>query len=198
MKFSLAAVLAITGLAAAAPQWGSQVSRPATSSASSASQVSRPSATSSFTPPAPSCLTSSDATTLVNGFQSLISNYTLATAEKLLSNDFTDTSDSINILAGYPLGSTTFPSKAAFEAGQGSQPALPMTILSIDSVDCTKVGFRWTITIDPTKPVVKGINSIASSYNTTTRAWQIKTVYSEFNSCHWMNLIGGTCKGPGQ
>lgn len=196
MKFSVASALTVAGLAAAAPLAEPQFGRP--TSASSYNPGSYQSGPPAAWQPAPSCLSNADATSLVNSFQSLISNYTTATAEKVLSSDFTDTSDSINSLAGYPLGSTTFPSKAAFEAGQGSQQAVPMSILAIDEVACTSVAFRWAITINPTLPVVKGINSMIASYNSTQKAWQIKQMFSEFNSCQWMNLIGGTCKGPGQ
>ena len=52
---------------------------------------------------ADACLTDSDANGLVSGFASLLTNYTLATAEALLAPDFTDTSDSINYMAGIPV-----------------------------------------------------------------------------------------------
>lgn len=198
MKFSVATVLAVAGIAAAVPLAEPQYGRPSSAPTSASSYNPYSGGPPAASSPAPSCLTSADATSLVNSFQSLISNYTLATAEKVLTSDFTDTSDSINMMAGYPLGSTTFPSKAAFEAGQGSQQAVPMSILAIDSVACTSVGFRWAITVNPSKPVVKGINSMITSYNSTQKAWQIKQMFSEFNNCQWINLIGGTCKGPGQ
>jgi hypothetical protein len=88
-------------------------------------------------------LSTAAATKLVNNFALLLTDYTTANADATLASDFTDTSDSINFLGGYPLGSVTFPSKAAFESGQGSQPAIGFTVDGIDAIDCTSIGFRW-------------------------------------------------------
>lgn len=55
---------------------------------------------------------------LVAEYAQLIGNYTDALGESYLADDFTDTSGSINSLAGLPLDSVTFPSKAAFMANQ--------------------------------------------------------------------------------
>ena len=46
------------------------------------------------------CLCTDSAQYLVNGFSSLISAYSNATADKILADDFTDTSYSINWLSG--------------------------------------------------------------------------------------------------
>jgi hypothetical protein len=46
------------------------------------------------------CLCKDSAEYLVNGFGTLLSAYSNATADALLAEDFTDTSDSINWLAG--------------------------------------------------------------------------------------------------
>lgn len=182
MKFSVAAItLGLVAAVAAAPQ--------------------RPS---SYGPPQPqkvTCLTSDTASALVNGFASLLTNYSNQTADALLASDFTDTSDSINIMAGIPLNSTTFPSKAAFMAGQGSQPPIGFTLLGIDAVDCTKVAFRWSAVPNLKNPFakVKGINSfVASNLNGTAQGWQIKTMYTEYNSCEWIIAYGGTCALPGR
>lgn len=58
---------------------------------------------------------------LVAEYAQLIGNYTDALGESYLADDFTDTSGSINSLAGLPLGNVTFPSKAAFMANQVSR-----------------------------------------------------------------------------
>lgn len=55
---------------------------------------------------------------LVIDYANLIGNYTDDLGESYLADDFTDTSGSINALAGLPLASVTFPSKAAFMANQ--------------------------------------------------------------------------------
>ena len=59
------------------------------------------------------CLNSGDIDKLVDAYKRIISNWNDADA-KYLADNFRDTSDSINILAGIPLGSDTFPNKAAF------------------------------------------------------------------------------------
>ena len=99
----------------------------------------------------------------------------------------------MDFLGGYPLGSTTFPSKAAFKAGQGSQPAIGFNLLNIDAVTCDTVAFRWAATLGA-QPAIKGINIFkASNSNGTASGWQIKIVFSEFNSGTWSQEIGGIC-----
>jgi hypothetical protein len=144
------------------------------------------------------CLTDDTASYLVNGFASLLTSYSNATAEAILASDFSDTSDSINWLAGYPLGGATFPSKQAFELGQGSQPAIGFQLYSIDAVACKVIAFRWAAILGSGSPV-KGVNIIyASNLNGTAEGWQIETNYSEFNSGLWLEEIGGSCSPPGQ
>jgi len=144
------------------------------------------------------CLNPAIAAGLVDGFGSLISAYTNATAESLLAADFTDTSDSIDFLAGIPEGTVTFPSKEAFILGQGSQPAIPFTVINIDAVTCNTVAFRWFVSIGPVN--IKGINIFVASYSGNpslgVRGWQIETNYSEFDSGLWLEAIGGTCTPP--
>ncbi len=70
--------------------------------------AARDSTTSAFTPtPIIGCLTPSQVTKIVNAFVYLLANPTAAnfesTALALLSSDWTDTSDSINQLAGIPV-----------------------------------------------------------------------------------------------
>lgn len=140
------------------------------------------------------CLTNDTATVLISGYSSLLTNYTDAVADSLLAADFTDTSDSINELAGYPPGSTTFPAKIAFKYGQGAQPSIGFTVLSIDTVTCTNVAFRWAANVGQGLFPIKGINSfVASNLNNTSQGWQIKSMYSEFNSLGWLINLGGQC-----
>jgi hypothetical protein len=144
------------------------------------------------------CLSPSVASGLVEGFGSLISAFTNATADSLLAPDFTDTSDSINFLAGEPEGAVTFPSKLAFELGQGAQQPIPFTVINIDAVTCNTVAFRWFVTIGP--KILKGINVFVASFSGDTSlgvdGWQIETNFSEFNSGLWLEAIGGTCTPP--
>ncbi|KIX09613.1 uncharacterized protein Z518_00693 [Rhinocladiella mackenziei CBS 650.93] len=192
-------VSTLSAVALASPQRGGggrpgrpTITQTATGTTTSTTTISS-STTSSATSPTATCLDSSSAEYLVNGFASLLTAYSNATAEALLASNFTDTSDSINFLVGNPLGSVTFPSKAAFEAGQGSQPPIGFTILNIDAVTCDVIAFRWAATLGPDAPV-KGINILyASNLNGTAAGWQVKTVYSEFNSGTWSQEIGGVC-----
>jgi hypothetical protein len=75
--------------------------------------AARSSTTSAFQPtPIFGCLQSWQATNIVNAFLYLLANPTAAnfnsTANALLASDFTDTSDSINQLAGIPVRSLSF------------------------------------------------------------------------------------------
>lgn len=196
MKFTLAA--AFTGLVAlvsASPQFrpgyavpqnnyaaAGAYNAPSGAPTGAASGASGPSATASFTAPSASataiCLTNVTAGDLVTKFGSLITNYTDSVADALLSDNFTDTSNSINMLGGYPLDAVTFASKAAFKAGQGSQPKIPFNVISIDTITCTNVTFRWTTTVVPNGLLVKGVNSfVAKNKNNSAAGWQINTMY---------------------
>lgn len=190
MKFTLAA--AFTGLVAlvsASPQFrpGANVAYnyggyapPSYVAPSAASKPSGPSAstTSPTASATPICLTSTTAGDLVTKFGSLISNYSDSVADALLSDNFTDTSNSINMLGGYPLDGVTFASKAAFKAGQGSQPKIPFNVMSIDTITCTNVTFRWNTNVVPGGLLVKGVNSfVAVNKNNSAAGWQINTMY---------------------
>ena len=59
------------------------------------------------------CLRPDDVNTLVDAYTRMLSKWNDADA-KYLADSFVDRSDSINILAGIPLGSPTFPTKQAF------------------------------------------------------------------------------------
>ncbi|KAJ9661045.1 hypothetical protein H2198_002204 [Neophaeococcomyces mojaviensis] len=194
MKFSAIAVFsAITGMVAATPQYRPTTTYPTVSNpwAPGYSSPVQP------TGPKVTCLTTDTANTLIKGFASLLTNYNNATAGALLASDFTDTSDSINQLAGYPIGSTTFPSKQAFQLGQGSQPKIDFTVLSVDEVTCTNVAFRWSAGVGKKLFPIKGINSfVASNLNGTDQGWQLKTMYSEFNSLGWFLNVGGQIIPP--
>jgi len=168
----------------------------ATTTTSHAVTTATTSTTSSYTSPtsaAVSCLTNSTAAYLVNGYASLLTAYNNDTANALLASGFTDTSDSINYLAGYALGATTFPSKSAFEQGQGSQQAIGFSVISIDFW-CTGAAFRWTATLG--QYPVKGINVLyASNLNSSSQGWQVASMYSEFNVGAWELDVGNSC-GP--
>ncbi|KAI1615592.1 hypothetical protein EDD36DRAFT_463094 [Exophiala viscosa] len=140
------------------------------------------------------CLTAGSASCLVSGFASLSTAPSVkASANSLLAPSFTDTSDSINFPTGYPLGNTTFPSKTAFEEGQGNEPAIGFKVLNIDAVTCNVIAFRWEAILGSAAPL-KGIDIFCAANNGGD--WQITSVFSEFNSGTWLEEVGGSCTAP--
>jgi len=143
------------------------------------------------------CLVDDNANTVANNFKSLITNYSNATADAVLTSDFTDYSDSVNELINNgcpsgpaPLTQPTFTSREAFKAGQGSQPNIPFEILNIWH-GCSNVVMRWRSStpgfVQP-EQVVTGIIVMEAQFNGffASQPWLIKTVYSEFNSGAWL------------
>ncbi|KAK1090587.1 hypothetical protein LTR48_007998, partial [Friedmanniomyces endolithicus] len=141
------------------------------------------------------CMTFDQATAVANNFKSLISAYSNATADEYLAVDFMDYSDSVTTLidsgctSPLPLGSVTFGSRAAFEAGQGSQPDIPFEILNMWYACTGPVVIRWRSAQTPN--IVTG-NIVMETVRDTTGSepWLIKTVYSEFNSGDWLVNLG--------
>ncbi|EME43651.1 hypothetical protein DOTSEDRAFT_72870 [Dothistroma septosporum NZE10] len=145
------------------------------------------------------CMTDDDANRVANNFRTLITDYSNATAAQVLCTDFTDYSDSVSELInnGCPngpqaLGSATFSSLAAFQAGQGSQPNIPFEILNIWH-NCDTVTMRWRSitpgTVQPEEQVV-GIVVMETVYSGGEEPYLINTVYSEFNSGAWLYDLG--------
>lgn len=140
------------------------------------------------------CLCDSDADVIGNDFAQLISNYSADFATKVLADDFSDQSDSVNTLIDsgttgpIPLGSTTFATKATFLAGQGSQPDVPFTILQTWHT-CDTVIIRWVANPGPQQ--VQGFDAIIVEPSSNGfQPYQIKTVYGEFNSGAWFADLG--------
>ncbi|OAL35651.1 hypothetical protein AYO20_05032 [Fonsecaea nubica] len=141
------------------------------------------------------CLTQGTVESIVDGFGKLISAYTDADAQRLLADDLVDYSDSINSLIGAPVGTATFPSKAAFMAGQGSQPPVPFELLAIEAYNCDTISLRWIGGLQP-QPV-KGITVLKASNSQGQKdTWQISTIFTEFNSIAWLQDIGGNVTYP--
>lgn len=148
------------------------------------------------------CLTETSATRVANNFKSTIAAYTNDLADRVLSKNFKDYSDSVNELINQgcpkgpqPLGSTTFPSLAAFKAGQGSQPPIPFEILKI-WYNCDTVTLRWRSVspgfVQPEEQVT-GIIVLETTCGGGGRGEEpflIETVYSEFNSGAWLYDLG--------
>merc|ERR1712230_10799 len=129
--------------------------------------------------------------------------YSTAHMQNLLAPSFTDYSDSINFIAGIPLGSVTFPSPQAYIAGQGAQPPIGLTILNLDAVTCDGViAVRWVATVGAQIDEAKGISILhavqsGSDCNAVgPSGWQLGQLFTEFNSAAWVIDIGGTCVSP--
>jgi len=149
-------------------------------------------------------MSESDARFLVDGFARLVnSTFDPVFTASILADDFTDYSDSINFLiygASQPekFGTPTFTSLAAFSAGQGSQPPVPLTVLSLDLYTCSSIAWRWRAF--PGDLPVQGIDIFYTVKTDQTdngaNGWKIQTVYAEFNVANWALDIGGTCVPP--
>jgi hypothetical protein len=147
------------------------------------------------------CLSQADAAYIVNGFALLInSTFNANLAAAILAPTFIDYSDSIDFLAGLPLGTAPFTSLATFEAGQSGQAPVPLQVLSIDAVSCTNIAFRWLAYPGSGRYEVKGINiaytARTGNANNGADGWQIQTNFVEFNAAAWDLDIGGTCTAP--
>ncbi|KAJ9652680.1 hypothetical protein H2198_008083 [Neophaeococcomyces mojaviensis] len=140
---------------------------------------------------APDCLNDAKVKTILDGYTYLLESPQGAdfntTAESLLSDSFFVSSDSINTLAGYPLGVNAYPSKQAFIAGQAQTPPIPVLQTLGSFYSCDQIAWRWNGSqIGSNQYEIKGI--ITMDVNATTT--QINAVYSEFNSGAWLSDIG--------
>lgn len=168
------------------------------------------------------CLDNAAANKVANNFKALISAYTDEAAQEVLCTDVHDYSDSVITLidsgcpsgapAGsplpfVPLGSATFDSLAAFEAGQGGQPNVTFNILNVWH-SCEEVIVRWRSPqpnpyagapgSEPDAPStsaeepVTGIVVLETAFNgwNSAQPFLIDTVYSEFNSGAWLYDLG--------
>lgn len=130
--------------------------------------------------------------TLVDDYAQLIGNFTPALSDRFVADaGFTDTSDSINALAGLPLGSTTFASKATFVANQASQAKIPLVVTSISAVTCDSIVLRWTQTFGLADLPAAGISIL--DFVCEGGGWKLKTLYTEFNSLVYFQDVGGSC-----
>ncbi|KAH8647227.1 hypothetical protein BX600DRAFT_518506 [Xylariales sp. PMI_506] len=140
-------------------------------------------------------LSTQDANKIAAQYAQLIGSYTKELADSFLDDSFTDTSDSINVLAGIPLGSVTFPSKAAFEAGQSQLPAIPLVITSINAITSNTIVLRWTQTFGAANQPVAGISILVVTgckNGKSSSGYKLKTLYTEFNSLTYFTNTGGT------
>jgi len=142
------------------------------------------------------CLTGGQAQQVATNFADLLTEYSGTLANETLTSNYNDYSDSVcDLIDGggtspCTLGSVTFASRAAFESGQGTQPAIPFQQLNIWNT-CNTVIIRWVSAQSPEQ--VTGITALevtpAPKYS-KVGPYLIETVYSEFNSGAWLGNIG--------
>ncbi|KAF2768738.1 hypothetical protein EJ03DRAFT_114268 [Teratosphaeria nubilosa] len=140
------------------------------------------------------CMTYDQATKVANNFKTLISAYSNDYANQYLTEDYNDYSDSVTTLIDSgcqgpeTLGAVTFDSRAAFEAGQGSQPDIPFELLNMWYACTGPVVVRWRTALSP--EFVTGNIVMETERGNGSEPWLIKTVYSEFNSGAWLVDLG--------
>lgn len=149
-------------------------------------------------PPAgpPNCLNDAQVQKIISGYSYLLinpqgANFN-ATANALLSDSFFVSSDSIDSLAGIPLGVNPYPSKQAFIGGQATTPPIPVLQTLGYFYSCNQIAWRWNASsIGSNRYEVKGI----ITFDVNVASQQINAVYSEFNTAAWLADIGNPeCK----
>lgn len=148
------------------------------------------------------CLSDDAATKIVDNFRTLLEytsyngtqgapgrGYKYDVSKATLAEDFVDISDSINFMAGFPLGSVTFANKTAFDFGQGVLQPEVLTETLNTFHDCSSITWRWKLTpkIPNAYPVV-GIN-----YMEINEDGLIAKNYAEFNNGAWLQSFGRQC-----
>lgn len=128
---------------------------------------------------------------LVHNYAQVVGNYSDALASSFLADGFTDVSDSINALAGLPLGNTTFLSKQAFMASQETEPKIPLVVTGIYAVTHDTVVIRYTQTFGAADLPVAGISIL--EFVCEDGQWKLETIRTEFNSLVYFENIGGSC-----
>ncbi|KAK3317042.1 hypothetical protein B0H66DRAFT_576657 [Apodospora peruviana] len=144
----------------------------------------------------PQCLFPADADKLTDAYVRMITKWDDADAKYLSDDKFKDTSDSINILAGIPLGSVTFPSKQAFLDHMHTAPDNLPIQATFKTFSCEYISLIWTVTFGAGKPV-RGITILGASKSSSGN-WQIKSIDMEMNTMAYLYDIGGSYKMPGQ
>jgi hypothetical protein len=190
-----AALLALSATVSAAPSlWG-------LTSYAKAVDDSLPSCSSSTT-----CIPYTTALEIQQQFISTLTAYNSAVASNLLSPNLVDYSASINFLAkggaNANLSAPTFPNAQAYMAGQGSQPAINMTILSTDAITCDgTIVFRWVAGVGTGRLPAHGMTILKAVQSgqlvmVGPQGWQLGSIFTEFNSAAWIMDIGGNVTMP--
>ncbi len=148
------------------------------------------------------CIPYEVATAIETTWISTLTNFDAATAQNLLYPDVQDYSDSINYIAGIPLGSVTFPGAQAYIAGQGAQPPIDFTVLDTAAITCDGViALQWVAGVGSHALPAQGITilkaiKVGNDAVVGPTGWQLKEIKTEFNSAAWIIDIGGSVTVP--
>ncbi|KIV94232.1 hypothetical protein PV10_02019 [Exophiala mesophila] len=192
MKFLTAgATLALVSTVCAAPNWSDWV-RPGACPAAQCPDAQCP----DVECPVDTCLQQSDAEDIVNNFIAFLDHPDIAaanvTAQALLAEGFYEKSDSINMLAGHPIGSVTFEGKQSYIGAVLSSPSLDaIEIIKIFPAGCDHVLFYWRMGVGSKQIPVQGFNLFEIVGDN-----QIGSMFVEFNNIGWGIDIGYTAFNP--
>jgi hypothetical protein len=142
------------------------------------------------------CMSSKEATDSVETYRQLIAEYTPELGEKWVASSFVEYSDSINTFIHKKLGTATFPNKQAFMASQAVTPHFPVTILSVDAVQCNTVAIQWKSAFGAANLPAKGITTFKTVFEDDR--WKISEINVEFNSVIWLLNMGGSYTWEGK
>ncbi|KEF63120.1 uncharacterized protein A1O9_01096 [Exophiala aquamarina CBS 119918] len=187
MKFiTAAASLALASVVSAAPRWADWAPK-------SCPEAQCP----DVECPVDTCLQQSDAEDIVNKFISVLNHPDVkasnATAQALIGDDFFEESDSINMLAGHPVGSVTFSGKQNYINGVLYAPSITdIETIKVMPAGCNNVLWYWQMIIGSKQIPVKGMNLFEIDDD-----GKIADMYVEFNNIAWGIDIGFTATNPG-
>ncbi|KIW81339.1 hypothetical protein Z517_04364 [Fonsecaea pedrosoi CBS 271.37] len=137
------------------------------------------------------CLSDAQATNIVTSWKTILTSSdrgdASAIAQALIADEYLETSDSINSLAGNSLGNATISGKDSFIAAVLENPPIPLlTTLDIFH-DCTRIAFYWAASgVGSGVEDVRGVDLL---YLTEDKE-QINMAMVEFNSLAWAKDVG--------
>ncbi|PKS11358.1 hypothetical protein jhhlp_003120 [Lomentospora prolificans] len=135
------------------------------------------------------CLSKNDVDEIVDVYKILISGFNEEDANKYLSEDWVDVSQSINTFIGKQPDAVTF-NKTSFISSQ-SNSQLPEPTLEIQGepiFTCDRIILIWVATFGAGRPA-KGITVIKTVKH--NGQWQMQRWDVEFNSLNWAYNMGG-------
>jgi hypothetical protein len=134
------------------------------------------------------CVSQSFADSIVGDYVAVLSQMNTSygtpnqTAQAILDDNYTETSDSILSLEGLPLGTATFVGKALYIASTLGAPAVQgIDTIAVYPICPDKILWQWIFTgIGSRQYEIKGFNLFQ-----LTPAGQINETHVEFNSFAW-------------